>query len=90
MKVIINLFGTDIRLKQEVSLEPASPALIDVLRALKDQYQGQLEGFIQDDLALVEGSVILVNGRNIASLDRFETKIHDGDELTFTVLVAGG
>jgi molybdopterin converting factor small subunit len=90
MKVIINLFGTDIQLKQEVSLEPASPTLIDVLRALKDQYQGQLERFIQDDLALVEGSVILVNGRNIASLDRFETKIHDGDELTFTVLVAGG
>lgn len=90
MNVIINVFGTDIRLKQEVSLEPASPTLKDVLRALKDQYQGQLERFIKDDLSLVEGCVILVNGRNIGSLDRLETKIHDGDELTFTVLVAGG
>jgi molybdopterin converting factor small subunit len=41
-------------------------------------------------LLQLEGSVILVNGRNIESLDRFETRIDDGDELTFTVLVAGG
>jgi len=90
MNVMINVFSTDIRLKQEVCLEPASPTLKDVLRALKEQYKGQLERFIKDDLSLVEGSAILVNGRNIASLDRFETHIHDGDELTFTVLVAGG
>jgi len=90
MKVFINLLGTDIRLKQEISLEPASPALRDVLRVLKDEVKGQLDRFIQDDLSLVEGSTILVNGRNILSLDRLETKIHDGDEVTFTVLVAGG
>jgi molybdopterin converting factor small subunit len=90
MNVIINIFGTDIRLKQKISLELTSPTLKDVLRALKDQCKGQLERFIKDDLSPVEGSVILVNGRNIWSLDRFETKIHNGDELTFTVLVAGG
>lgn len=90
MKVIINAFGTDIRLKQEASLEPASPALKDVLRALQDQDKDQLERFIEDDLSLKEGCVILLNGRNIASLDKLETRVHDGDELTFTVLVAGG
>jgi len=90
MKIFINLLGTDIRLKQEISLEPASPTLRDVLRVLKDEVKGQLDRFIQDDLSLVEGSTILVNGRNILSLDRLETKIHDGDEVTFTVLVAGG
>jgi len=90
MKVFINIFGTDIRLKQEISLEPPSPTLKGVLQALKDQDKGQLERFIKEDLSPVEGSVILVNGRNIWSLDRFETKIHDGDEITFTVLVAGG
>jgi len=90
MKVFINIFGTDIGLKQEVILEPPSPTLKDVLTALKDQYKNRLGRFIKDDLSLVEGSVILVNGRNIWSLDRFETKIQDGDELTFTVLVAGG
>jgi molybdopterin converting factor small subunit len=90
MKVIINAFGTDIRLKQEASLEPASPALKDALRALQDQDKDQLERFIEDDLSLKEGCVILLNGRNIASLDKLETRVHDGDELTFTVLVAGG
>jgi len=90
MKVFINIFGTDIRLKQEISLEPASPALKEVLRALKGQYKGSVERFIKDDLSPAEGSAILVNGRNIWSLDRLETKIHDGDEITLTVLVAGG
>ena len=90
MKITINAFGTDIRLKQQASLEPTSPALKDVLRALQDQDKVQLERFIEDDLSPKEGTVILVNGRNIASLDKLETRVHDGDELTFTVLVAGG
>lgn len=90
MKVIINLLGTEVRLKQEISLTLPSPALKDVLRVLRDQHTGQLERFIKDDLSPTEGSAILVNGRNIGSLARLETKIHDGDELTFTVLVAGG
>ena len=90
MKVFINLLGTEIKLKQEISLDPPSPILKDVLRTLRGQFTEQLERFIKDDLSPTEGSAILVNGRNIGSLDKLETKIHDGDELTFTVLVAGG
>lgn len=90
MKVIINIFGVEVRLKQEVVLEPASAALKDVLKSLKDQEKGRLDRFIKDDLTPVESSVILVNGRNILSLDRWETPIHEGDELTFMVPVAGG
>jgi molybdopterin converting factor small subunit len=90
MKIYINAFGTDIRLKQEVLVEPASPALKDVLRALPAQEKGRLDRFLKDDLSLKEGCVILVNGRNIASLDGLETRVQDGDEVTFTVLVAGG
>ena len=90
MNVIVNIFGPEIVLKREISLEPASSTLKDVLRAFQDRYATTLGQFVKDDLAPVAGSVILVNGRNIESLDRFETKINDGDELTFTVLVAGG
>ena len=90
MKIYINAFGTDIRLKQEVSLRPASSALRDILKALPEPEKDQLNRFINDDLSLKEGCVILVNGRNIASLDELETRIKDRDELTFTVLVAGG
>jgi molybdopterin converting factor small subunit len=90
MKVLINVLGPETRLNQEISFEPASPALQDVLRALKDRYKRQLEKFIKEDLSPTEGSAILVNGQNISSIDRLKTKIQDGDELTFTVLVAGG
>jgi molybdopterin converting factor small subunit len=90
MKLIVNTFGTDIRLRQEISLQPASPALQDVLKALRDQHRIQLDRFLKEDCSPAEGSAILVNGRNMWSLDRYETQIHDGDELTFTVQVAGG
>jgi molybdopterin converting factor small subunit len=90
MRIIVNTFGTDIKLRQEVSLEPASTRLQDVFRALKDHYRGELERYLKEDLSPAEGSAILVNGRNVWSLDRWETRIHDGDELTFTVQVAGG
>ena len=90
MRVRVNLLGTEVRLRQEVSLNVLSPALNDVLRALKDQYGGPLERFMKADLSAAEGCAILVNGRNIGSLGPAETKIQEGDEITFTVLVAGG
>ena len=90
MRVIVNTFGTDIRLRQEISLEPASASLRDVLAALREKYRAPLDRFLTDDLSPAEGSAILVNGRNMWSLAQHETTIHDGDELTFTVQVAGG
>jgi molybdopterin converting factor small subunit len=90
MKVIVNLFGVDVRMKQEIFVEPASPALRGVIKGLKDKGVEQLERFIDDHLSPVGGSVILVNGRNFLSLDGWETQIHEGDELTFMVPVAGG
>ena len=90
MRVIINLLGTEIRLKQEISLDLPSPTLRDTLRGLKDRVGAPLERFLKEDLSPVEGCTMLLNGRNIASLGPGETKIRDGDEFTFTVLVAGG
>ncbi len=90
MKVIINSIGVEVKLQQKITLGPASKALKDVLRVLKDRDKGALRQFIGDDLAPVDGSAILVNGRNILSLDRWETQIHDGDEITFMVPVTGG
>ena len=90
MRVIVNLLGTEIRLKQEISLDPPSPVLKDALRALKNQLGAPLERFLKEDFSPAEGCTILVNGRNIGSLGQMETEIRDGDEITFTVLVAGG
>jgi molybdopterin converting factor small subunit len=90
MRILVTLLGTEVRLKQEVSLDLLSSDPKDVLRALKDQYGAPLERFMKEDLSPAEGCTILVNGRNIESLGFGEAKIQDGDEITFTVLVAGG
>ena len=90
MKITINVFGPEIILKQEISMDISSPTLGEVLKTLKEHHQGKWENLIKDDLSIQEGSVILVNGRNVSSLQKLDTRIQDGDEITFTVLVAGG
>jgi molybdopterin converting factor small subunit len=90
MTIIINVFGTEFSLKRPITLDLESTTLQDVLASLKKHHEGPWQRILKEDLSLQEGCVVLVNGRNIASLAKLETKIHDGDEVTFTVLVAGG
>ena len=90
MMIITNVFGTEFSLKQPITLDLESPTLRDVLAVLRGHHEGPWKRILKEDLSLQEGCVILVNGRNIASLAKLETEIHDGDEITFTVLVAGG
>jgi molybdopterin converting factor small subunit len=90
MRILVNLLGTEVRLKQEFFLDLSSSTLEDVLRALKGKCGTSLKRFMKEDFSPAEGCTILVNGRNIESLGFGETKIRDGDEITFTVLVAGG
>jgi molybdopterin converting factor small subunit len=91
MNVIINVIGPEITLKQEIALELVSPpTLKDVMMSLLEQKEGPWKRILKNDLSLAEGCVALVNGRNIMSLEGFETKVREGDEITFTVLVAGG
>lgn len=90
MNVIINVIGPEITLKHEIVLELVSPTLKDVMMSLLEHQEGPWKRILKNDLSLSEGCVALVNGRNIMSLEGFETKVHEGDEITFTVLVAGG
>jgi molybdopterin converting factor small subunit len=89
MRVLVSTFGTEVRLRQEVNVESASGALHEVLRALRAGYRAPLERFLTEGLTPADGTAILLNGRNILTLDS-RTTIRDGDELTFTVHVAGG
>jgi molybdopterin converting factor small subunit len=90
MTLIINVFGTEFVLKRPITLDLESATLRGVLVALQRHHEGPWKRILKEDLSLQEGYVVLVNGRNIASLEKLETSIHDGDEITFTVLVAGG
>jgi molybdopterin converting factor small subunit len=88
--IITNVFGTEFALKRPITLDLESPTLRDVLVALQRHHEGPWKRILKEDLSLQEGCVALVNGRNIASLEKLETEIHDGDEITFTVLISGG
>jgi molybdopterin converting factor small subunit len=90
MKITFNVFGPEIILKQEISLDISCPTLREVLRTLKDHHHTKWENLLGDDLSPKEGYVILLNGRNVSSLEKLDTRIENGDEITFTVLVAGG
>jgi len=90
MNLTISVFGRDIILKQEVTIEIGSPTLKDVLRALLERSRSEWERVVEDDFTPSEGYETLVNGRNIKSLQGIDTKIHEGDEIVFTVPLVGG
>jgi len=90
MKITTNVFGPETRLKKEVFLDLESSTLREVLGVLAGQRDTALKRILKEDLSLEKGCVILINGRNISSLRNLETKVEDGDEITFTVLMAGG
>ena len=90
VKIIINVFGPEISVKKEIFVEPESSMLRDVLKALRDRADGPWKRILKDDLSLEKNYVILVNGRNIGSLNSLDSTIRDGDEITLTVLMAGG
>ncbi len=90
MKIITNVFSPEMKLKEEVPLESDALPLSEVLRRLQNRPGEHWKRMIKRDFSLEPGCVILVNGRNIGSLQNLDTTIHDGDEITLTVLVAGG
>ena len=90
MNLKIRVIGPDIILKREITLALASPRLRDVTRALLEQSGAEWERIIQDDFAPSEGYEVLVKGRNIKSLEGLDTRIHEGDEIVFTVPLVGG
>ena len=88
--VIINVIGPEIMLKREIALAGSSLTFGDLIRILLNQHEGPWERILENDQSLKKGCVALVNGRNIKSLDGCATRIHEGDEITFTVLITGG
>ena len=90
MNVTISVLGPEITLKQDMTLESKSPTLKDVASALLKQDRAKWERILKEDLPPTESYAILINGRNIKSLDGFATKIRAADEIVFTVLIMGG
>lgn len=90
MNLKIRVIAPDMILKQEITLALASQRLRDLTRALLEHNRAEWGRIIRDDFSPSERYEILVNGRNIKSLEGLDTSIHEGDEIVFTVPVVGG
>jgi molybdopterin converting factor small subunit len=90
MNVTISVLGPELTLKQDMALEPESPTLKDVAKALLEQDRAKWEHILKDNLPPTESYAVLINGKNIQSLEGLETKIREGDDIVFAVLISGG
>jgi molybdopterin converting factor small subunit len=81
MNVIINVIGPEITMKRKIALELVSPTVRGVVRILQGKKDGPWKRLVKDDESLADGCVALVNGRNIMSLEGYETEVHEGDEI---------
>ncbi len=88
MRILVSTFGAEMQLREPVDLDLPAPRLHALLRTLCATRRTQLARFVHDDLSVAPGCAVLLNGRNICSLG--DVEVHDGDELIFTVQVAGG
>ena len=90
MNVFINVIGPEITPKKQVAISGSSSTVAQLISILLNRPEGYWERILENDGALKKGCTVLVNGRNIQTLDSFSTRLHDGDEVTFTVLITGG
>ena len=62
-----------------------------LLESLIERYGLLMAAELMEDGGLRKGLALLVNGRNILSLpERYKTRLHEGDEVIITIIVAGG
>ena len=90
MKATVSVFGPEVILKQEIDLDRPSTPLRALFHSLSGDTGEKWDGVLGDDHTPVEAYAVLVNGRNIKSLQGLDTEIHPGDEIVFTVLLSGG
>jgi len=90
MHLKISVLGPDIALREKTDLDLASPTLREVVKALLEQDRAKWERVLQEDCTPSERYEVLVNGRNMKSLEALDTKIEEGDEIVFTVPLVGG
>ena len=90
MKITVRVIGPEIYPKQDMTTDFASPVLKDIMRLLLDRNETPWSQILKKDFSLAQGYALLVNGRNMMTLDGLDTVLHEGDELVFMVMINGG
>ena len=62
----------------------------DVVRALTARYGANFGKYVLEDGNVHSLAIILVNGKDVRDLQRGQTPVHPGDEITIIPPVAGG
>lgn len=90
VKFIGSFRGLSGKDKLELKLEGVSP-LREIVKIIVEKIPGLASGLVD---AGCDGPktnmLVLVNGKEISVLDRFDTIIRDGDEVAFVPVVHGG
>lgn len=74
----------------ELRLEGSSP-IRDVVKMIAEELPKLGPALIDPESESPKANVlVLVNGKEVSVLDRFETMIKDGDEVVFVPIVHGG
>lgn len=90
MNIFVRLYGPEMIPRHQIALALDAPVVRDAAELLRTCRPDSWKRVITHDLRPAEGYTILLNGRNILSLDGLDTPLSEGDELIFTVLVMGG
>jgi len=92
MKVKVRVFGELVALLgKETVVELGTDArLKDLVHRLTEKTGSPQKGFLGRYSATGQDLVVLLNGRNIYTLEKFETQLKDGDSVTILPLAVGG
>ncbi len=75
----------------EVEIETASVSIYElILKAEKQIGKRFLDRFIDTEMQILPGTMILINGRNIFHLDKINSIVQDGDEICIFPPGGGG
>jgi molybdopterin synthase sulfur carrier subunit len=89
VKFLASLYDVTKVLKTEIEL-PDNATVIDLIRTIDKAVSPNFSSVILDDGKLKDQYVVLINGRSIDFLHGLETRLNNGDEVTFLPPAGGG
>ena len=92
VKVTLNLLNIFYLQIKEKSIEYNGNTVKDVISKFLEDYRDKLDGqLLNNNKKKLDSQIlILVNGRNIKYINKYKTKLKEGDTLHISVPLAGG
>ncbi|MCF8008878.1 MAG: MoaD/ThiS family protein [Halanaerobiales bacterium] len=82
-KLNLKSAGINYYIDQPISIE-------ELIKKLDNDFEGYFSEKLLDTGQIKPGSIILINGKNVLHIDKLDTLIEDGDNVTLFPPSAGG